>query len=74
MYCLYMIMMSYKNKSSPLETFFYIALILVQISLLLPDELPGVSLLRPFLRRPEIEVEEERFESVRRYQVPRGTV
>ena len=74
MYCLYMIMMSYKNKSSPLETFFYIALILVQISLLLPDELPGVSLLRPFLRRPEIEVEEERFEIVRRYQVPRGTV
>ena len=74
MYCLYMIMMSYKNKSSPLETFFYITLILVQISLLLPDELPGVSLLRPFLRRPEIEVEEERFEIVRRYQVPRGTV
>lgn len=70
-YCLFMIYMSLKNDSI-IETVFYILLILVQMALMLPDTLPGAWLLRPFLKRPETEIEDERFEIVRRYEVPKS--
>lgn len=67
-----MIFMSVKNNS-PLELAFYILLTIVQITMMLPDTLPGVWLVRPFLKRPEREVEDERFEIVRKYEVPKST-
>lgn len=64
--------MSVQHKS-PLETAFYLLLTIVQVAVMLPDTLPGVWLFRPFLKRPDGEVEEERFEIVRKYEVPKIT-
>lgn len=66
-----MTVMSVKNDS-PLEMTFYIFLTIVQLTMMLPDTVPGVRLFRPFLKRPEGEIEEERFEIVRKYEVPKS--
>lgn len=70
-YSVYMAYQSYMH-SSPLELLFYVALLIVPIatSALLPQNAFGVKYFRPFLRRPEEEVEAERLEIIKNFQLP----
>lgn len=65
-----MIFMSNLN-SSPFELSFYCLLFLVQIALMAPETWPGAKYLRPFLKRNEMEVEAERHEIIKRFQLPK---
>ena len=55
--------------SSPFEFAFYIFLAVVEATMFLDEGRPGVRLFRPFLRRPEGVVEEERHAVVRKFKM-----
>lgn len=57
--------MSYLNNSI-IELVIYILLILVHTTVMLPV---GVDFFKPFLRRPESEIEDEKFEIVKKYEM-----
>lgn len=60
--------MSYLNNSI-IELIIYILLILVHTTVMLPV---GVDFFKPFLRRPESEIENEKFEIVKKYEFKEG--
>jgi hypothetical protein len=62
-----MMYMSYVH-SSPFEFAFYVFLAIVEMTMLLDEKKFGVSLFRPFLRRPESELEAERHAVARKFK------
>lgn len=70
LYSIYMSWQSFEH-SSPLELIFYVSLVLVPLSTILPETVFGVKYLRPFLRRPEEEIEAERLEIIKKFQLPK---